>query len=172
MAFRQYGRMEHVSAYSEEPSQQPMVWRDSFPPVLRVVLGLFGLFAILYPAWDLRHALWPVSWWTAFFGFIILGAFSVGSMFLASAILGRESVFALEDGLLKVDQASPFGRWHVELTSRDILRTEIVTHVWDSGPDTYSLKLHLADGKTLDLPTRQSVTGVEQMRDALDRELK
>ncbi|MEZ5791144.1 MAG: hypothetical protein R3D34_10265 [Nitratireductor sp.] len=160
--------MENTS----DQMHNPVVWRDSFPPVLRVVLGLFGMFAILYPAWDLRHALWPVSWWTAFFGFIILGAFSVGSMFLVSAILGRESVFALEDGVLKVDQASPFGRWHVELTSRDIIRTEIVTHVWDSGPDTYSLKLHLADGKSLDLPARQSLAGAEFMRKALESELR
>ncbi|MCB1457948.1 MAG: hypothetical protein KDJ48_01525 [Nitratireductor sp.] len=163
--------MENLSAYSSQPPNQPMVWRESFPPVLRIVFALVGLFAMLFPVWDLRQMLWPVGWWTLFFGFIILGAFSVGGMFLFSAILGPESAFMLEGGKLKVDQASPLGRSHLELAGADIARMEIVTHAWDSGPDTYSLKLTLADGNVLHLPSSESRQRIEAMQAEIEKAL-
>ncbi|MEZ5870766.1 MAG: hypothetical protein R3D32_02765 [Nitratireductor sp.] len=163
--------MEHLSAFSGEPPKQPLVWRESFPPVLRMVFALMGMFAMLFPVWDLRHALWPVGWWTLFFSFILLGAFSVGGMFLFSAILGAESAFLLEGGKLKVDQASPLGRSHLELARDDIAGMEIVTHVWDTGPDSYSLKLNLADGKVLHLPSSESRQPVEAMHAEIEKAL-
>ena len=55
------------------------------PIPMRFVLGAFGLFCILAPTLDLGRVLLQIGWWTPFFAFVVIGAWTVGGILLAAA---------------------------------------------------------------------------------------
>ena len=65
------------------------------PIPMRLFLGAAGLFCILMPALDLGQAVLQLGWWTPFFGVIIVGAWAVGAIFLAAAIVGESPALAV-----------------------------------------------------------------------------
>lgn len=141
-----------------------IVYREPFPPVLRVVLGLIGLMLVVLVPWDLAEILWPPSLFTLFFGAIVLGAFSVGLAFIAGALSSPETLFRVTPGQLLIDEKTPFGRRRHRLAAIDISAFEIVTRTWDSMADTFAVRIRTRDDRQFHLPDRTTRSAAEAMQ--------
>src|SRR5262245_5529494 len=122
------------------------------PIPLRFVLAVIGLFCILAPTFDLGRVVLQIGWWTPFFGAILLGAWAVGAIFLAAAIMGETQRWNVENGELVLSRKTLLTRSVEIIRPRDVDRTDIREVTWDSGPNTFSVVLHLKRGVELETP--------------------
>ncbi|MGH6815183.1 MAG: hypothetical protein ACREC6_05725, partial [Hyphomicrobiaceae bacterium] len=92
---------------------------------VRLLLGAAGLFCILTPAFDLREAILQFGWWTPFVGAIIAGAWCLGGIFLAAAVIGETQRWEFRDGELLLSRNSLLRRVTEIIRANDVERTEI-----------------------------------------------
>lgn len=135
-------------------------------------MASLGLFCIVMPAWDLRHAFHSFGWWTLFFGVIVAGAWSVGFSLLSSAIAGDSESWSIEDGTMLLERVSPLRRRIDLIRGEDVAHISLRTVDWDSGSDTYRVVIHLRSGEKLETPDYESVAKAEGIRVELRRELR
>lgn len=132
---------------------------------MRFFLGAVGIFCILTPTFELRHAIIQPGWWTLFFGAIIIGAWSVGGIFLAAAILGEAQHWRFRNSELILSRKSPFRYKTQTIRSEHVERTDIREVDWDSRANTYSVVLHLKGDTQIETPdydTRAIAEAMEQ----------
>ncbi|PPD42709.1 MAG: hypothetical protein CTY15_11720 [Methylocystis sp.] len=134
------------------------------PHGMRILLGAAGLFCIVTPAWEFRHAFLHPGWFSLFFAVILLGAWSVGGSFVAAAILGEEQRWRVADGRIDIDRRNLCRSWVTTVHGPDVSATTVKEIGWDSGPDTYSVVLGLVSGEEFESPTfekRENATMLE-----------
>ena len=127
------------------------------PSPMRFVLGAVGLFCIVAPTFDLGRVLIQIGWWTPFVGFIVFGAWAVGGIFLAAAIMGEAQHWQFGNGELVLSRKSLLKRSIEIIRPVDVERTEIREVEWDSRANTFSVVLRLKNGaefETTDYDTR------------------
>ena len=134
------------------------------PMVLRLLLGAAGLFAIVAPVRELWRAFIPPNWLSLFFGFIILGAWSVGGMFLLASILGEDQRWRVRDGAIEIRRRSALRQCTIVARPDDVCGTTIEESLWDSGPNTFRVALRLRNGdvyETPDFEKRENAVALE-----------
>jgi hypothetical protein len=114
----------------------------------RLVFGAAGLFAILIPAWDLRHGLWPLTATTPFFAIIALGGAFVGVVFLIGALTGVNARWTISPGLILIESRRPFKKPKILiLTSADDVRFSLEKADWSDGATTWKVRLDTLGGE-------------------------
>lgn len=112
------------------------------PPILRAIFVLVGLAGCFVVLWDLGRALWPLSVLTLFFGIIVVGGVSVCLSFVLFGLAVPDMVFVVEPGRIVV--TARLGRVvERRFEASDIAWGTVMAHHWDSGPDTYGLRIKL-----------------------------
>ncbi len=119
---------------------------------VRLVLGAAGLFCILMPAIDLRRAILEPGWWTPFFAAIILGAWAVGGIFLAAAIIGETQRWQFRNRELILTRRTLLWRTAETIRGKDVERTEIREVEWDSRANSFCVVLRLKNGAAFETP--------------------
>jgi hypothetical protein len=134
------------------------------PQAVRLLLGGAGLFAIVTPAWEFRHAFLHPSWFSLFFVVILLGAWSVGGGFVMAAIMGEEQRWRVGDSRIDIARRNFWRSWVTTVRGPDVSGTKIKETEWDSGPKSYSVVLRLVTGETFESPgfeRRENATALE-----------
>lgn len=140
------------------------------PMALRLLFGAAGLFAIVAPVWEFWRAFVHPNWASLFFGFITLGAWSVGGTFLLASIFSEDQRWRLRDGEIEILRRSALRRWTTVVRASDVSATTIKETSWDSGPNTFSVVLHLHKGdafETEGFEIRQNAEALEARLRAL-----
>jgi hypothetical protein len=128
---------------------------DCIPPLVRVLIFVFGLLP-LYAPYDL---LLPLSRWNSFSIFFVgavaisLGATVLSLLFMAAALFGINSTVRF-DGASRVVTYS----WQTAVTGlrvrqhsfEEIEHLGIETHEWSDGPATHSIVAALKAGRSLE----------------------
>ena len=109
----------------------------ALPTVLRVVLMVFGLAIVVWPAWDLRQALWPVNVLTPFFAVIVMGAMTVGLGFLAFGVYGESIRWTYAPRTLLVHRRAWGRETVVRVGARDVKAIEVRRIDNSEGADTW-----------------------------------
>lgn len=133
----------------------------------RLFLLLVGLFSILVPAWELRHAFIEIGWWTLFCGLVLVGAWCVGLVFITCAVASGSVTWTVEGSRILVEQRSPLGTRNLVVQKPDIARTEVRTDVWSDGPDSFSVVVHLRSGDELHSAGFESRFAAESLEKSL-----
>ena len=144
---------------------------DSAPIPLRVFLAAAGLFCIVVPTWEFRHAFQSFSLSTIFFGLILAGAYSVGVPIFVSAVFGDQKFWSFRNGRLHLRRVSPWRERTDIITGDDIARTEIRSINWDASEDTHAVVLHLKSGNRLETPGYGSLGKAGEVRAEILRRL-
>lgn len=142
------------------------------PLPMRFVLGAVGLFCILAPALDLGRAFLQAGWWTLFIGVIVIGAWCVGAIFIAAAILGETQHWQFGSGELILTRKSLLNQSTETIRGNDIERTEIREVEWDSHANTFSVVLRLKSGAQFETPDYDTRDAAEAMKDRIGRALR
>ncbi len=142
------------------------------PTPLRLVLGAAGLFCILMPTWDLGRATLQLGWWTPFFGTILIGAWCVGGMFLAAAIIGEAQRWQFRSGELTLSRKTLLWRTTEIIRGNDVERTEIRKVEWDSRANSFSVVLRLKSGREFETPDYSTHQVAEDMKKRIGRALR
>ena len=141
------------------------------PLPMRFVLGALGLFCIIAPALDLGRAFLQIGWWMLFVGIIVLGAWVVGAIFLAAAVLGETQHWQFGNGELVLSRKSLLTRSIQTIRAGDVDRTEIRETEWDSRANTFSVVLRLRSGREYETPDYETRDAAEAMRTRIARAL-
>ena len=141
------------------------------PSPMRFVLAAVGLFCIIAPTFDLGRVLIQIGWWTPFVGFIVLGAWAVGGIFLAAAIMGETQHWRFRDGELVLSRKSLLKRSIEIIRPVDVARTDIREVEWDSRANTFSVVLRLKNGAELETPDYDTRDAAEAMKTRIGRVL-
>jgi hypothetical protein len=139
---------------------------------VRLFLGAAGLFCILTPTLDLREAILQPAWWTLFVGTIIIGAWCVGGIFLAAAVIGETQRWQFRDGELVLSRTSLLRRTKETIRSSDVERTEIREVEWDSRANSFSVVLRLKSGTEFETPDYTTRAAAEAMQGRIARALR
>ena len=115
----------------------------------RGLLGAFGLFALVMPAWDFRDILFQPSLLVLPFWAILLGAWSVGGLFLSGALLADDVDLTVTPGGATLDLRNPLRHVTRSLRPGDLADVSVRTVEWDSSADTYVAEVTLANGRKL-----------------------
>jgi hypothetical protein len=152
-----------------------MVFDETFPWPLRLLLGAFGLMTFVAP-WDLLirpgH---PFELGKLPFWFLSLGALSIGVPLLAAAVAGPERTLAIDfdRGLFVETTRFAFG-WVVARSRRfaDLDRLEVVEQDWSDGPSEWRLAARFAaTAKPWPIRTLRSRAAAEALRDEIAERL-
>jgi hypothetical protein len=141
------------------------------PMAKRLMLAGAGLFCIVVSTYELRHGLKGFGWWTLFFGFILLGAWSVGLPLLFASIAGEGLRWTFRSHVLILERTSLLRRRTQKLTASDVVRTEIRCIDWDSRADTFSVVVHLRSGEAIETPDYETESYAEEIRAEIERRL-
>lgn len=128
------------------------------PLGLRLFLCAAGLFCVIVPAWEFRHAFLEPSLLTVFFGVIVAGAWSVGGAFIVGALFGEAQVWRLVDGRIYVARRSPFIDKTDTVHGRDVESVSVRQIEWDSRPHTFAVVIRTKAGasyESSDVDTRE-----------------
>ena len=139
---------------------------------MRFVLGAAGVFCILAPTFDLGRVLLPIGWWTLFAGAILLGAWFVGGILLAAAIMGETQHWQFRDGELILSRKSLLRRSIEIIRGIDVERTEIREVEWDSRANTFSVVLRLKAGVEFETPDYTTRDAAESLKERIGRVLR
>ena len=139
---------------------------------LRLFLGAAGLFCILTPTFDLRAGFLQLGWWTFFVGTIVVGAWVVGGVFLAAAVIGETQRWDFRGGELALSRASLLWRTTEIIRGSDVERTEIREVEWDSRANSFSVVLRLKSGAEFETPDYDTRDAAEAMRGRITRALQ
>lgn len=145
------------------PSDDPFEIFNHYPGWARGLTAFGGVFCVLVPAWELRHAFLQLGWWTLFFGIIVGGAWSVGGKLLAGAVFGEALHWSFRDQRLILQRRTMLGVRTEVLSAADVTGSEIHVSTWDSGPDTYSVIVHFRAARSAVTPgysTRETAEAV------------
>jgi len=143
---------------------EPFELERRLPTPMRFVLGAVGLFCILAPTFDLGRVLIQIGWWTPFFAAIVLGAWVVGGIFLAAAIMGETQHWRFETGELILSRKSLLARSIEIIRPVDVEKTEIREVEWDSRANTFSVVLRLKRGAEFETPDYDTRDAAEAMK--------
>lgn len=116
------------------------------PLPVRLALGAAGLFCVLMPAWEFRHALLQPSVLTVFFGIIVLGGWAVGASFLMAAFFGEAQTWRFGSGRMFIARRSAFLAKTDTVHGRDVASIDVSETVWDSRAPTFSVVIHTKTG--------------------------
>ena len=141
------------------------------PIPMRFFLGACGLFCILVPTLDLGRVLLQIGWWTPFIGVIVIGAWAVGGILLAAAIMGETQRWQFEKGELILSRKSLLKRSTEIIRVSDVERTEIRAVEWDSGPNTFSVVLRLKNGAEFETPDYSTRDAAEVLKGRIGQAL-
>ena len=115
----------------------------------RGLLGAFGLFALVMPLWDFRDILFQPSLFVLPFWAILLGAWSVGGLFLAGALLADDIDLTVAPGGITLGLRNPLRQTQRNLRPEDVAGVSVRTVEWDSAADSFVAEVTLADGRKL-----------------------
>jgi uncharacterized membrane protein YdbT with pleckstrin-like domain len=141
------------------------------PSPMRFVLATAGLFCILAPTFDLGRVLFQIGWWTPFVGAIVLGAWAVGGIFLAAAIMGETQRWRFRDGELVLSRKSLLKRSIEIIRPIDVARTDIRVVEWDSRANTFSVVLSLKSGAEFETPDYDTRDAAEALKTRIGQAL-
>lgn len=113
-------------------------------------MGGVGLFSIVAPAWEFRHAFLHPGLVSLFFGAITLGAWAVGGAFLGIAVVGEDQRWRVGEAEIEIERRNLFRRWTSCLRSGDVVETSIKETEWDSGPNTFGVVITTRDGASFE----------------------
>lgn len=134
------------------------------PLFLRIMFGAGGLFTIVVPAWEFRQAFLHPGWLTLFFGLMTLGAWWVGSVFVAASLFDEDQRWQVRHGEIEIKRQNALRQWTTIIRAADVRATTIKETSWDSGPDTFSVVLNLYNGErfeTNDYEKRDNAVALE-----------
>jgi hypothetical protein len=128
---------------------------DRMPPLVRVLVFVFGLIP-LYAPYDL---LFPLSRWNSFSTFLVgavaisLGATVLSLLFMAAALFGISSTVRFDGASRSVTYS-----WETAVTGlrvrqhsfEEIERLAIETHDWSDGPATHRIVADLKAGPSFE----------------------
>lgn len=135
------------------------------PHVLRAVLGGAGLFAIVIPVWEFRHVFLHPGWISIFFGFLTLGAWSVGGAFVAAAVVGEDQRWRVGEAEIEIERRNLFRAFSTRLLPGDVVDTAIRETEWDSRANSFGVVLTTRDGvefETAGFERRANAEAVER----------
>lgn len=150
----------------EQSGAETFELRRPMPLLLRLVLGGFGMFAIVMSAWDLRHAFIRPGWHSLFFGVIMLGAWSVGGAFVALAIFSEAQRWVVRDGEIEIFRGTLWRKWSSVIRRADIVAMSVREIEWDSRANSFSVVLRSKSGETFETPD------FEKRESAIDMEMR
>lgn len=107
------------------------------PAFKRVILTLAGLFALIIAPYELWRGVWPPSVLSLFFGFIMLGGMSVGSVFVYAGLAAPSGKLVFRDGFLEVHQVFLRGTRSRFISAADIEAVGIEESVSSDGPNDW-----------------------------------
>jgi uncharacterized membrane protein YdbT with pleckstrin-like domain len=150
---------------------EAFAFERALPMPMRFFLAAAGLFCIVMTAVDLGRVTLQLGWWTPFVWAIVGGAWVVGGIFLAGAIVGESQHWTFSDGSLILSRRTLLGRTTQVIRETDVEGTDIREVTWDSRADSFSVVLRLKSGTefwTPDYDTRAAAEATEaRMRGAL-----
>ncbi|MFM1976807.1 MAG: hypothetical protein RL145_1653 [Pseudomonadota bacterium] len=128
---------------------EPIVLSHIMPTPIRLIFGGLGVAGTVLLLVELGPALWPPSFLTLFFGFIVVGGLSVTLAFVAGAALGPDQMWEIRPGQLTVTYTL-FNKTSVK-TYRlaDFESCDVAESHYDSDEQTYQLVCRLPLGKTV-----------------------
>lgn len=132
-------------------------------PVARALFAAMGAGIIGIVLYELGRALWPVGWWTPFFGIIIFGSCWIGWKCLLAGIIGEDVRWTLADREMRYDRRSLLRHTTDVIGPGEVAATEIKTHDWDSRPDTFSVSMRLHEGRTIGTPEVGSIKRAQEI---------
>jgi uncharacterized membrane protein YdbT with pleckstrin-like domain len=141
------------------------------PIPMRFVLVAAGLFCILTPTFDLGRVILQIGWWTPFLGAILIGAWALGAIFLAAAIMGETQHWQFRDGELILSRKSLLKHRTEIIRGSDVERTEIREVEWDSRANTFSVVLRLKNGAEFETPDYGTRDAADVMKGRIGRAL-
>jgi hypothetical protein len=116
---------------------------------IRAFLFIVGLFPWLAPYQLLIKPGWTgFNIATLFFLIISLGAIAVSFGFIGAAVFGMNQTTSINLSARAIThryETTVNALRTKHYTFRDIAKTEVREHDWDSGPNTYSLEIHFKD---------------------------
>jgi hypothetical protein len=120
---------------------------------IRIFLFVIGLLPWLAPyEFFVKHQWSEFSFVMIFFILIALGAIAVSLGFIGAAVFGmnQTTTFDLKYQTITHRYETAFNALQIKRdTFRDLTKTEVREHNWDSGPSTYSLGIYFKDGHKL-----------------------
>lgn len=141
------------------------------PFLQRIMLLAAGLFCIGISTWELRHAFTSFGWWTAFFGIILAGAWTVGLAFMVGAILGEGLHWTFHGRELTLRRRSMWRNRIDTIHGRDVARTAIRSVDWDSRADTFRVVVHLRSGEAVETPDYETAAYAGAVEAEIQRRL-
>ena len=144
-----HGQVQSGHAASERPLRRPWLRlramqasalpqvKHAMPAALRVVLVVAGLALLVWPAWDLKRALWPINFLTPFFAVIVMGAVSVGLGLLGFGLFGESIHWTYAPQALRVHRRGWRHETVVRIDARDVQAIEVRRVENSEGADTW-----------------------------------
>jgi hypothetical protein len=121
-----------------------------FPTPMRLIFGGVGVIGTIILLVELGPALWPPTFLTLFFGFIMLGGLSVTLAFAAGSAMAPNQTWEIRPGLLTITYQL-FSQTSVKTYGlEDLDGSEVVENeASESGAKTYQLVCRLPPGGTV-----------------------
>lgn len=140
-----------------------IVVSDTFPAPMRLIFGGAGVAGSILLLVELGPAMWPPTFLTLFFGFIILGGLSVTLSFVMGSAFGPSQKWEIQPGQLTITYQL-FNQTSVKTYGLDDLHAGEVRESYDSdGPNTYYIVCRLPLGRNVQtgLPSTPFLLKVE-----------
>ena len=136
-------------------SETQLVFVERMAPAFRVVVFVIGFFPLIAP-----YELLIKPNWQGFSLFMILpiiislGATSIGLTFMAAGLLGLNHALHFDAAsktafYIYETAITPLRRRQYDFA--EVATVDIHVHTWDSGPDTYGLRVTFADGRKVEV---------------------
>lgn len=129
---------------------EPIVLSHIMPTPIRLIFGGFGVLGSILLLVELGPALWPPSFLTLFFGFIVVGGLSVTLAFVAGSALGPDQTWEIQPGKLTITYTL-FNKTSVKTyLLADLESCDVASSQYDSDDrETYQLVCRLPLGRTV-----------------------
>jgi hypothetical protein len=154
---------ENVSG-SLRMSDQRFDLSRPFPLGVRVGLGIAGLACVALPAWEFRHAFLEPNLSALFFVAILIGAWSVGGLFIMGALFGESQAWRFIGGRLYVKRRSAFFEKSECVSGPDIERIDVREIESDDHPRAYVVSIRTKSGHTYESRDVQERAEAEALR--------
>lgn len=128
---------------------EPIVLSHIMPTPIRLIFGGVGAALSILLLVELGPALWPPSFLTLFFGFIVLGGLSVTLALVAGSALGPDQTWEIRPGKLTITYQL-FNQISVKTYDlRDLESCDVASSQYDSDVETYQIVCCLPLGRTV-----------------------
>jgi hypothetical protein len=128
---------------------EPIVLSHIMPTPIRLIFGGVGAALSILLLVELGPALWPPSFLTLFFGFIVLGGLSVTLALVAGSALGPDQIWEIRPGKLTITYQL-FNQTSVKTYElRDLESCDVASSQYDSDVETYQIVCRLPLGRTV-----------------------